>query len=91
MPAHWERLERAAEDAASVVSAWKRRAVEAEAEVSRLRDSLEDLAASENELDTHEEIRRLRAENAAVTSRMVEARKRLGALARRLAALGVEP
>lgn len=94
-PPGWDRLERAAEEAAVAVGFWKRRAVEAEDELQRLRRSLETFAlAREDEgarEDLREEIRRLRAENASLTSRMKQARTRVGALLRRLGALEVEP
>lgn len=88
--AQWQRLERAAQDASVVVASWKRRALEAEDEVLRLRKSLEDLAAEETSSDnTREEIRRLRAENSALHSRVVQAQKRVIAVLKRLDALGV--
>jgi predicted RNase H-like nuclease (RuvC/YqgF family) len=91
LPSQWERLERAVEDAALASTVWKRRALEAEAEVLHLRRALEDLASEGSRPgDMDEELRRLRAENAALQSRMLEARKRAGSLMRRLLALGVE-
>lgn len=91
LPSQWERLERAVEDAALASAVWKRRAVEAEGEVLRLRRALEELASEGSRPgDMDEELRRLRAENAALQSRMLEARKRVGSLMRRLLALGVE-
>lgn len=92
LPPQWERLERAAEDAAVAVALWKRRALDAEAEVLRLRHALEAVASVGSQpQDTEEELRRLRAENVALTSRMLEARRRVASLMRRLLALGVEP
>ncbi len=92
LPPGWERLERAAEDAAVAVAVWRHRAADAEEEVVRLRRALEDLASNRSRPDDlGEELRRLRAENAALQSRMLEARKRVGALMRRLASLEVEP
>lgn len=89
LPAPWERLERAAQDAAVVVATWKRRAAEAEEEVTRLRENLEELADSgEAADDVREELRRLRAENAALHSRLAQARKRIGALLKRMDTLG---
>jgi hypothetical protein len=41
-------------------------------------------------LDLREEVRRLRAENTALQSRMLQARKRVAALMKRLSALGIE-
>ena len=94
LPREWERLERRAEQVAGVVAYWKRRALEAEGEVARLRASLEALAAAPEAAaaaDLEAELRRLRAENAALASRMTQARQRVGALLKRLAALGLEP
>lgn len=94
-PAGWDRLERAAEEAALAVGFWKRRALEAEDELQRLRRTLEAIGRereqAEPKEDLREEIRRLRAENAALGSRMKQARARVGALLRRLGALEVEP
>ena len=64
---------------------------DAEEEVVRLRGTLERLASDRSRpQDLDEELRRLRAENAALQSRMAEARKRVGGLMKRLLALGVE-
>lgn len=80
------------EEAAVAVALWRRRAVEAEEEVARLRRVLEEVAAGAGASeDAQEELRRLRAENAALRSRMQDARKRVGSLMSRLLALGVEP
>lgn len=92
LPPSWQRLERAAQDASVAVGFWRTRAQEAEGEVLRLRRALEELAAgSAHPTPPVDELRRLRAENAALRSRMIEARKRVGALMRRLVALGIEP
>lgn len=92
LPRQWERLERVAEEVAVTVGTWRRRALEAEEEVTRLRHALEELAAErEQPGDLEEELRRLRAENAALHSRMLQGRKRVTALLRRLASLGIEP
>jgi predicted RNase H-like nuclease (RuvC/YqgF family) len=92
LPREWERLERVAEAAAAEVVFWRRRTAEAEEEVSRLRRTLEELAASRGDgTGEHREIVRLRAENSALHSRMLQARKRVGALLKRLAALEIEP
>jgi predicted RNase H-like nuclease (RuvC/YqgF family) len=92
LPREWERLERVAEAAAAEVVFWRRRTAEAEEEVGRLRRALEDLALTREETgDDRREIVRLRAENTALQSRMLQARKRVGALLKRLAALGLEP
>ena len=91
LPADWVRLERAAEEAVVALGRWTRRARESEEEVERLRRSLEDLAAeSAKPDDLAEEVKRLQAENAALKSRMLQARKRITGLMQRLAALEVE-
>ena len=87
--AAWERLERAARAAAASHAEWRRRAVEAEHEVQRLRHELEQLTAM-GPLPGDEpadELRRLRAENAVLTSRAAEARQRVSALLARLSVL----
>ena len=87
--AGWERLERAARAAADALAEWNRRALEAEHEVQRLRTELEQLT-SLGPLPSDEagdELRRLRAENAVLTSRAAEARQRIGGLLARLAVL----
>jgi predicted nucleic acid-binding Zn-ribbon protein len=88
----WPRLERASREAASALTAWRRRALEAEDEVARLRRSLEELASGTDEgaSDHREELRRLRAENTALHSRMQQARKRVAGLMKRLMTLGIE-
>lgn len=92
IPASLDRLERAARDASVVVASWKRRALEAEDEVTRLRQSLEELASGGGmSEDAREEVRRLRAENSALHSRVVQARKRAVALLKRLDTLGLMP
>jgi len=91
LPPEWSRLERSAEESALLLRRWVRRAREAEEEVQRLRQSLEELASLAPESnDLHQELRRLRAENAALQSRMLHARKRLSELMQRLAALELE-
>lgn len=91
LPPEWERLERVAEAAAAEVLFWRRRTAEAEHEVARLRRALEELAGSGAEGgDERREIVRLRAENTVLQSRMLQARKRVGALMKRLAALELE-
>jgi hypothetical protein len=87
LPAPWERLERVAGEVAVSVSYWRRRSQEAEEEVARLRHSLEGLAAADGSED---EIRRLRAENAAQRSRIQQARTRVKVLLKRLGALGID-
>ena len=85
----WERLERAARAAATALEAWRRRAREAEAEVARLRRELEDLTTLGPlpSAEAGDELRRLRAENAVLSSRTAEARKRITGLLARLAVL----
>jgi hypothetical protein len=91
LPPEWGRLERSGEEAALLLRRWVRRAREAEEEVERLRGSLEDVANPEAvSADLHEELRRLRAENAALHSRMLQARKRVAALMQRLSALEID-
>jgi predicted nucleic acid-binding Zn-ribbon protein len=93
LPRQWERLERLVEDAAEGVVYWRRRASEAEVEIARLRDALEEVASAAEPLpgDLTAEIRRVRAENAALQSRLAEARGRVQGVLKRLVALGVEP
>lgn len=95
LPKAWERLEKSVEETALSLAYWRRRAGEADAEVSRLRGSLEALAserASEGvEGGEADEVRRLRAENAALLSRIQQARARVEMLLKRLVALGLEP
>lgn len=84
----WLRLERAVYDASAAVAAWRRRALEAEAEVARLRGELEAVAAPGGEGGADSaEARRLRAENALLTSRADEARTRIRGLLAKLAIL----
>jgi hypothetical protein len=89
----WDRLERSAHEATAALTLWKRRAREAEEEVIRLRLALEDHATGRMEpgLDLRDEVRRLRAENTALHSRMLQARKRVASLMKRLSALGIDP
>lgn len=93
LPDGWGRLERSAEEAALALSRWKARAAEAEAEVRRLRDALEEHARDREgtAADADLEVRRLKAENAALVSRMQQARKRVSGLMARLSALEIEP
>ncbi|HEU0012739.1 MAG TPA: hypothetical protein VFQ45_03610 [Longimicrobium sp.] len=91
--AGWERLERAARAAASSVAEWRRRALEAEQEVQRLRGELEQLTAlgSLPSVASDDELRRLRAENAVLSSRAAEARQRITGLLARLTVLEGRP
>lgn len=93
LPRGWERLEQVAEAAASEVVFWRRRTAEAEEEIGRLRRALEELAKTGGEAagGDQQEILRLQAENAALQSRMLQARKRVSALLKRLAVLEVDP
>lgn len=84
--AGWERLERAARSAASSAADWRGRAHEAESEVERLRRELEAVGAATPD-DAAGELRRLRAENALLSSRTDEARQRIQGLLARLAML----
>jgi uncharacterized membrane protein len=86
--AAWERLDRVARSAATALGDWRHRALQAEAEVARLRTELEALSAlgplpSAEPVD---ELRRLRAENAVLSSKVDQARERIRRL---LATLGV--
>lgn len=91
LPPEWKRLERTAEEAGLLLGRWVSRAREAEEEVQRLRESLEELAARGPQTeDTSDELRRLKAENAALHSRMLQARKRVATLMQRLASLELE-
>ena len=92
LPREWERLERVADAAAAEVVFWRRRTLEAEEEVARLRSALEQLAGNREESGGEQrEIVRLRAENTALQSRMLQARKRVSGLLKRLAALELDP
>ncbi len=95
LPKSWERLEKSVEESALSIAYWHRRAGEADGEVSRLRGSLEALAskrASEGAVAGEaDELRRLRAENAALLSRIQQAHARVEMLLKRLVALGMQP
>jgi hypothetical protein len=95
LPRSWGSLEKSVEETALSLAYWRRRAGEADGEVSRLRGSLEALASERaNEgADAGEadELRRLRAENAALLSRIQQAHVRVEMLLKRLVALGMEP
>jgi len=84
----WERLEEAAARAAASLAGWRRRALEAEAEVARLRSALESVAhGAAGEAGGEGEGVALRAENAVLQSRIGEARTRVRGLIARLAVL----
>jgi hypothetical protein len=93
LPRQWERLERLVEESAEGIRYWRRRALEAEDEVVRLREALEEVASAAEPMegDLKAEVRRARAENAALQSRLAEARGRVQSVLKRLVALGVEP
>lgn len=81
LPAGWARLERAAADAIAALEAWRARALQAEAEIEQLRRALEEAAAAiEPAADARGELRRLRAENAALRSRISQAHRRVSTL-----------
>lgn len=82
LPPAWARLEQAAQEAITALDTWRNRAGEAEAEVVRLRSALEEALAELPEApgDVRERLRRLRAENAALRSRIGQAQRRIGAL-----------
>lgn len=92
LPRQWERLERLVDEAAEGIGHWRRRAAEAEDEVARLREALEELASAAQPLpgDLKAEVRRVRAENAALQSRLAEARGRVQSILKRLVALGID-
>ncbi|HUE95409.1 MAG TPA: hypothetical protein VMN39_02060 [Longimicrobiaceae bacterium] len=93
LPAEWDRLEKAAEEAALTLDTLSRRGRETEEEVERLRRSLEEQAVVQTVASKKltGEVQRLRAENAALQSRMLQARKRISGLMQKLAALEIEP
>ena len=92
-PPEWARLERATEEGTGLLIRWVERARAAEEEVERLRRALDELGESRSapSTDVVREIRRLKAENAALRGRMQQARKRVSGLMQRLVSLGVEP
>lgn len=89
LPPGWERLGGAVENTLGALSRWRRRALDAEDEVARLRQAMNDLLKGSPEGDGApvDELQRLRAENALYLSRIMEARKRVGALLARVSAL----
>lgn len=88
LPPEWKQLERSAEEAGILLGRWVARAREAEEEAQRLRSALEELAdAGPVFEDGAGEVKRLKAENAALRSRMIQARKKVTALMQKLAAL----
>jgi len=82
-PAGWERLERAVEDVLRELDAWRGRAAQADAEVARLRSALEEAMAALPALapgDARDQVRRLKAENAALRARVGQAHRRISAM-----------
>ncbi len=89
----WERLEAAARAATEALAGWRRRALQAEEEVGRLRTALEDVTAAAPPPvrgDAADEVRRLRAQSALYLSRMAEARRRVSSLLARVEVLEEE-
>lgn len=84
--AQFGRLDSAVAQAAALLPQYKSRAVTAEAELHRLRHELESIAAGEG-LEGGDELKRLRAENSTLRTRLGEGRKRVRALLLRLQAL----
>lgn len=82
----WSRLERAAGRAVDALAQWRARAGRAEAEVVRQRSVLEEIAAEAGDetSDRGTEVKRLRAENAALSGRLEEAHARVSALLTRI-------
>lgn len=84
----WQRLQRATATAIAAAAEWRERALAAEAEIVRLRRVLEEVgSATADGGDPEEERRRLRAENAVLLSRTMEARKRIRGVLDRLSVL----
>ena len=92
LPPGWERLGDAVDETLGALAQWRRRALDAEGEVARLREAMNDLLKGSADGDgaSVEEVQRLRAENALYLSRIMEARKRVSALLERVAALEEE-
>lgn len=92
LPAGWARLERASAEAAEALAHWHQRAVQAEQEVVQLREALESVGGpAEQATDLSEQVRRLRAENAALRSRAAQAHRRVTLLLRWLGSLERAP
>jgi hypothetical protein len=75
----WDRLDLAARAAASALGEWRHRALQAETEVARLRGELEALSALGPlpSAEPADEMRRLRAENAVLSSKVEQTRERI--------------
>jgi predicted RNase H-like nuclease (RuvC/YqgF family) len=86
LPPAWVRLEAAVEETVAALELWRRRAEQAEAEVTRLREALEMAsleavsAEAPSATDAARQVRRLQAENTALRSRMAQAQRRIEAL-----------
>jgi hypothetical protein len=81
LPPAWRRLEGAADEAVAALEAWRKRALEAEAEAARLRIALEEAVAEMvPSADPRDQLRRLRAENKILHSRIAQAHRRVSAL-----------
>jgi predicted RNase H-like nuclease (RuvC/YqgF family) len=81
VPPALDRLGAVVEDALVALESWRRRAEQAESEVTRLREALEAAAADvPAPVDAARQIRRLRAENTALRTRMAQAQRRIEAL-----------
>lgn len=89
LPPGWDRLGDAVDQTLSSLAQWRRRALDAEGEVGRLQQAMNDVlrGGAEGNGAAVEEVQRLRAENALYLSRIKEARKRVGALLARVATL----
>jgi hypothetical protein len=83
-------LERRVGEAVAALALWRGRAALAEEEAGRLRAELDRAADSEPEPETTAELKRLRAENAALKSRLAQAHRRVGLLLDWLGALEAE-
>jgi FtsZ-binding cell division protein ZapB len=83
LPPAWARLEAAVEESVATIELYRRRAEEAEREVTRLREALESsLAEPFAPGDAARRMRRLQAENTALRSRMAQAQRRIEGLLR---------
>ena len=88
-PGGWDRLDRVARSAAAALGEWRRRALQSEGELTRLRVELEALSAMGPlpSAEPEDELRRLRAENAVLSSRVEQVRERVRRLLATLSAL----
>lgn len=87
-PAGWERLDLAVRRATAALVEWRRRALDAEDEVHRLRQALEAVTQrAEGDGTPEGDAVRLAAENALLRSRTDEARRRVSSLLARLTTL----